>query len=443
MAVTPHYPRLVRPLLVEALADTPVVLVHGPRQCGKTTLARDVGDAAGYAYRTFDDDTLRAAAEADPVGFVADLPERAVLDEVQRVPGLFTSLKAAVDRDRTPGRFLLTGSANVLLVPHLSDSLAGRMEVLRLHPLSQHELAGLAGEAPTFVERLFEGGLPETTGSAADDAGADDAEADDAEADDAEAGGVRLGRDLAGTVVAGGYPAALERASERRRTAWYRAYVETIVQRDVRDLAAIRNLDALPRLLAAVASQTSRLLNVTDLAGPFRMTRPTVRDYVTLLSGVFLVDELPPWHSNRLSRLVKTAKLHAGDTGVACALLEVGADELWADRELYGQMLETFVYGELVRQASGGARPVAFHHLRDRKGVEVDLVLERSGRELVGVEVKASATVRGKDFHGLRKLQEAVGDRLVAGVVLYDGGATLPFGDRLWAVPIRRLWDPE
>ncbi|HIG75244.1 MAG TPA: ATP-binding protein [Bacteroidetes bacterium] len=413
----PHYPRLVRPRLEEALADTPVVLVHGPRQCGKTTLAREVGDAAGYAYRTFDDDTVRAGAEADPVGFVADLPERAVLDEVQRVPGLFTSLKAAVDRDRTPGRFLLTGSANVLFVPRLSDSLAGRMEALRLHPLSQHELAGLAGEAPTFVERLFRGEVA-TTGAAE-----------------------RLGPALAETVAGGGYPAALARAASHRRAAWYRAYVETLVQRDVRDLAAIHNLDALPRLLAVVASQTARLLNVADLSGPFQLSRPTVRDYVTLLSRVFLLDELPPWHSNRLKRLVKTAKLHAGDTGVACALLGVGADDLWADRGLYGQMLETFVVGELRRQASGHAAPIAFHHLRDRDGAEVDLVMERSGRALVGVEVKASSTVRGKDFSGLRKLQEAVGDRLAVGAVLYDGEATVPFGDRLWAVPIRRLWE--
>ena len=424
MADAPHYSRLVRPRLEEALADTPVVLVHGPRQCGKTTLARAVGDAAGYAYRTFDDDTLRAAAETDPVGFVADLPDRTVLDEVQRVPGLFTSLKAAVDRDRTPGRFLLTGSANVLLVPTLSDSLAGRMEILRLHPLSQHELAGRAGEAPTFVERLFRA----ESGSVAD-------------LGFASGPTERLGAALAETVVAGGYPAALARAAPHRRTAWYRAYVETLVQRDVRDLASIHNLDALPRLLSVVASQTARLINIADLSGPFQLTRPTIRDYVTLLERVFLLDELQPWHSNRLSRLVKTAKLHAGDTGVACALLGTGADELWADRGLYGQMLETFVYGELLRQASGLTRPVRFHHLRDRDGAEVDLVMERSGRGLVGVEVKAAATVRAKDFSGLHKLRDAVGDRLVAGVVLYDGEATLPFGDGLWAVPIRRLWE--
>lgn len=417
MPNAPHYPRILRPLLEEALADTPVVLIHGPRQSGKTTLAREVGDANGYAYRTFDDDTLREAAEADPVGFVGGLPPKTILDEVQRVPAIFTTLKAAVDRDRMPGRFLLTGSANVLVVPRLADSLAGRMETLRLHPLSQHELARHPGGTPTFVERLFGGVL---TGGGAEP---------------------RLADRLIDLVVTGGYPVALARASHRRRVAWYRAYVDTIIQRDVRDLARIRSLDALPRLLALVASQTARLINVADLAGPFQLTRPTIRDYVTLLAGVFLLEELPPWHSNRLSRLVKTAKLHAGDTGLACALLGLDREALSADRELYGQMLETFVYHELRRQASGYGDPIAFFHLRDRDGVEVDLVLERAGRHLVGVEVKAAATVRGSDFRGLRKLQEAVGERFVIGVVLYDGESTVPFGDRLWAVPIRHLWE--
>lgn len=418
MADIPYYPRLIRPRLEEALADTPVVLIHGPRQCGKTTLARRVGDAAGYAYRTLDDDTLRAAADADPVGFVAALPPRTILDEVQRVPALFTALKAAVDRDRTPGRFLLTGSANVLFVPRLADSLAGRMETLRLHPLSQHELAARPEGTPTFVERLFAGDLTGGTSP-------------------------RLADALAEHVTAGGYPAALARSAPRRRATWYRDYVDTLVQRDVRDLARIRSLDALPRLLTLVASQTARLTNVADLAGPFQLTRPTIRAHVTLLARLFLLDELPPWHSNRLSRLVKTPKLHAGDTGLACALLGLDAEALWEDRALYGRMLETFVYQELRRQASGHEDPIAFHHLRDRDGVEVDLVLERAGRQMAGVEVKAASTVRASDFRGLRKLQDAVGPRLAAGVVLYDGEEALPFGDRLWAVPIRHLWEPS
>jgi predicted AAA+ superfamily ATPase len=407
------YPRLAEARLAEALTDTPVVLVHGPRQCGKTTLARMVGDRTGHAYFTFDDAATLAAAEADPTGFVDDLPERAILDEVQRVPHLFVSLKRAVDRNRQPGRFLLTGSSNVLLLPSLSDSLAGRMEIVRLHPLAQAELTGGPSD---FIERLFGAGFPGRNRP-------------------------RLGRDLPTLISAGGYPAALARPSAHRRAAWYRDYVETLVQRDVRELARIASLDAVPRLLALVGSQTARLLNVSELAAPLALSRPTVRDYVTLLERIFLVEELPPWHGNRLSRLVKTPKVHLGDSGLACALLGLDAEALAADRSTLGQLLETFVVQEIRRLASGLAGRVDFLHYRDRDGAEVDLVLERGPRELAGVEVKAGATVTASDFRGLRKLQASAGSRFKAGVVLYDGEATLPFGERLHAVPLRRLWE--
>lgn len=413
MADAALYPRFLLPRLTEALADTPVVLIHGPRQSGKTTLARQVGDAAGYAYISFDDDVRRASAEADPVGFVADLPDKAVLDEVQRVPGLFTSLKVAVDRERLAGRFILTGSANVLLVPKLADSLAGRMEILRLYPLTQAELAG---KSPGFLAALFGKGFTSGTGR-------------------------RLGRELAERVAAGGYPAALARATSRRRAAWYRDYMDTLVQRDVRDLARISALDALPRLMMLAAGQTARLLNVADLAAPFQLSRPTIRDYITLLQRVFLLEELPPWHSNRLSRLIKTPKLHLGDTGLACALLGVDAAALWADRSLLGQLLETFIYQEIRRQASWEEEPVIFHHFRDKDGAEVDVVLERSGRRVVGIEIKAAATVTVADFKGLRKLKNAVGNRFLAGVVLYDGESVASFGNGMLALPISTLWE--
>ncbi len=398
---------------MEALADSPVVLIHGPRQCGKTTLARQVGDEAGFVYLSFDDDVQRAAAQTDPVGYVADLPERVILDEVQRVPELFTSLKAAVDVRRVPGRFILTGSANVLLVPKLAESLAGRMEILRLHPLAQAELAG---EAVDFLPKLFKGEFK--TGSV----------------------GRRLGRDLADRMAAGGYPAALARATARRRAAWYRDYSETLVQRDIRDLARISLMDGLSRLLTLAAGQTARLLNVSDLAAPFQVSRPTMRQYLTLLSRIFLLEELPPWYSNRMSRLIKTPKLHMGDTGLVCALLGMDTEGLWRERALFGQILETFLYQELRRQASWQEEAVSFSHFRDKDMVEVDFVLESRGK-VAGIEAKASSTVTPDDFKGLLKLQQAVQQRFASGVVLYDGEAAVPFGKNLYAVPISALWE--
>jgi len=407
------YPRFAEPRLTEALADSPILLIHGPRQCGKTTLAQIVGKRKGYAYVNLDDDVLCAAAQADPVGFVGDLPESAILDEVQRVPELFSALKVAVDRNRIAGRFILTGSANVLLLPKLSDSLAGRMEILRLHPLAQCELVR---RIPGFLRSLFAGRFRVRQTD-------------------------RLAGQLAEKIVAGGYPAALARPAGRRRAAWYRDYLDALVQRDVRDLARISSLDVLPRLLALAASQTSRLLNVADLASPFQVSRPTIRDYITLLERVFLVDSLPPWHSNRLSRLIKTPKLHVGDTGLACSLLGIDAAGLIADRPLLGQLLETFVFQELRRQASWHDEPLTFYHYRDKDGVEVDIVIEQGSRALAGVEIKASATVTAADFRGLRKLKDASGKRFVSGVVVYDGETSASFGENLYAVPLRALWE--
>jgi len=251
----------------------------------------------------------------------------------------------------------------------------------------------------------------------------------------------RLGTALADRIIAGGYPAALARGTPRRRAAWYRDYVETLVQRDVRVLGRISSLNALPRLLTLAAGQTARLLNVSDLASPFSLSRPTIRDYVTLLERVFLLEQLPPWHSNRLSRLIKTPKLHLGDTGVASTLLGLDAATLVRDRALLGQLLETFVYQELRREASWHESEIRFHHFRDKDGVEVDIVLERGAHEVSGIEVKASSTVSAADFRGLRKLKEAAGKKFVAGVVLYDGGSIARFGDELFAVPIRALWE--
>ena len=446
MADAPFYPRYVEQRLAEALADSPVVLIQGPRQCGKTTLAqmlcapaslnrRDALKVSGgpspgfltaetrnYAYISFDDDVARAGAEADPMGFVGDLPEKVILDEVQRLPALFTALKMEVDRNRMPGRFVLTGSADVLRIPTIQDSLAGRLEVIRLHPLAQGEIAGerslgpASDSFPDFLDALFGRGF-KTRRTA------------------------RLGRELCERIAAGGYPAALARPPGPRRANWYRNYLDAQTQRDVRDLARIRTLEELPRLLALSAAQTAGLFNVSKLAAPFQISRPTIQDYIVLLERVFLLERLSPWHSNRLSRLVKTPKLHLGDTGLACALLGVGAADLAADRALLGQLLVTFVFQELRRQASWHEDFFTFFHYRDRDKTEVDIVIERGTRAVAGIEIKAGATVTAADFRGLRKLKAATGNRFAGGAVVYDGEMCVGHGDGLYAVPLRLLWE--
>jgi uncharacterized protein len=407
------YSRYLVPRLRESLADTPAVLIHGPRQSGKTTLARTVGEPRGYRYVSFDDEAIRRAAQNDPIGFVAGLPKRAILDEVQRVPDIFTSLKAVIDGGRSAGRFILTGSANVLLIPKLADSLAGRIGLLRLHPLAQCELIGARSR---FLDALFRGkfasGLAEPLGAA-----------------------------LAERIVGGGYPAALARKKPARRGAWYRDLVETQIQRDVRDVTRVHSFDALPRLLALAAAYTARLINISDLAAPCQISRQTIHDYVSVLERIFLLERLAPWHSNRLSRLVKTPKLHMGDTGLACALLGIAGAALHKERDRLGPLLETFVLQELKRQASWRPDRIEFFHYRDRDDFEVDIVLEFGSAAVAGIEVKAGATVAESDFRGLRKLREAAGQRFRSGVVLYDGTASVSFGDALFAVPLRRVWE--
>ncbi len=460
------YPRYMLPRLREALADSPVVLIHGPRQCGKSTLAQTLSHAVhpgrrpsnivpisnpgpisspivplpaspptyaaaphgnesigGYVYHSFDDDVLREAAQEDPVGFVSDLPEWVILDEVQRVPGLFTSIKLNVDRNRTPGRFVLTGSTNLFLLPQLSESLAGRIQIVRLHPLAQRELMGggiptnlWSDTRPGFLDDLFDGGFKsgQTT---------------------------RLRDGLAERITAGGYVPAMALPSGRRRANWYRDYVETLVLKDVREMSRIRRLDELPRLLEAATAQTACLFNQDSLSRVLRITRPTVADYVALLERAFLLERLPAWSTNRSRRLVKTAKLHIGDTGVGCALLGIDAWALAADRRMLGQFVETFVYQELRKQACWYESHVSFHYYRDKDGAEVDIVIEKDGAAIAGIEVKAGATVTSSDFKGLRKLARVCEARFRIGVVLYDGEATVRFGEGLYAVPIRRLWE--
>jgi len=405
------YPRHAESRLRESLADSPVVLIQGPRQCGKTTLAQTVGLASNYEYISFDDRATCNAAQADPAGFVDALPARVVLDEAQKAPGIFSAVKLAVDRRRAAGRFILTGSVNVLQVRAITDSLAGRMDIIELHPFSQNEL--LRAE-PRFLDALFSRQFRMRRKKPAPQ--------------DVE------------RVAAGGYPPALQRAGARRR-AWYQSYIDTLVQRDAAEFANIRAPEILSRLLTLAAAQTAQLVSVNDLSSSFQISRNTVENYLTLLANMFLLQRIPAWHSNRKKRLIKTPKLHLGDSGIACALLNLNADALTDDAARFGHILETFVLQELRRQAGAHQSPHRFFHYREKDGKEVDIVIERDATALAGVEVKASATVSERDFRGLRGLQAAAAERFVGGALLYRGERVLSFGDNLHALPLRALWD--
>jgi predicted AAA+ superfamily ATPase len=399
--------------LETALADTPVVLVNGPRQSGKSTLVRQLADAAGVPYRTMDDATVLAAAMADPDGFVANQPAAVAIDEIQKVPALFPAMKRAVDNDRRGGRFLLTGSANVLLLPRLADSLAGRMEVLPLLPLSQGELRG---SRESFVDWAFGQEAPPPLSAR------------------------RAAYDLAETIVAGGYPEAIARPDPARRAAWHDAYLSAVLQRDVRDLANIQGLTDVPRLLALLAARQSGLLNVSDVARGCGLPVSSVQRYVSLLQTVFLFEPLPAWFVNLEKRITKAPKTHLVDTGLAAFLTGYDAERLRADPAFFGRLLEGFVVGEVRKQLSWSSVRATPYHFRTASGQEVDLVLESRDGRVVGIEVKGSSTVGPGDFRGLEMLSEACQGNLARGVVLYRGRTVVPFG-RFWAMPVEALWE--
>lgn len=405
------FPRHVANLIRRALDDTPVVLLAGPRQAGKTTLARSIA-AEDRAYLTLDNATTLSAARADPTGFVRNI-DRAVIDEVQRAPELLLAIKESIDADRRPGRFLLTGSTNLMTLPTVADSLAGRMETIRLLPLAQAEI--LDSPPSRFLETLFAGKAPAP-------------------------GVARLGAELIETVLAGGYPEALSRKTWARRQNWYMSYVEAIVGRDVRDIANIDQLDRMPRLLRALAEHSGQLVNHAGVGASLDLNHVTTRKYTGVFEQLFLVRELPPWHDNALKRLTKKPKLHFLDSGLLAALRSMTPERVALDRARFGPILETFVFSELLKLASWSEDRFTFSHFRDKEQNEVDIVVEDARGKIVGVEVKAAATVRNDDFSGLRRLAEAAGERLAFGVVLYDHQNTVPFGARLAAAPLSSLW---
>ncbi len=409
----PWLPRRIAASLAEAMADTSVVCLLGPRQSGKSSLVRRAFPRRPYF--TFDDATLRQTAERDPVGFVAQLPQKVTLDEVQRVPALLPAVKMVVDERRQPGRFLVTGSANLLLLPSVGESLAGRMEIVRLHPLTEAEKDRRAGR---LVANLLAGRIePE----------------------------LRPGRpdtsDLIERILRGGYPEALRRPRPARVRQWHRDYLAALVERDARDVANLRNLDHLARLLAQLSAQTAQLLNIESLARLFGIRRETLQNNLAALERLFLIRTLPAWHPNEARRLIKAPKVHLVDSGLAATLAGLDAEEWTTRRERFGHAVESFAVQQIVAQSGWTDPDLRFWHYRDKDQVEVDLVITR-GRQTWGVEVKAGATVTPTDGRGLLRLAERSGKDFRGGIILHAGASTTPMPDRrLLAVPLSALWE--
>lgn len=407
------FKRFVERRAEEALLDTPVVLIVGPRRAGKTTLVRKMGDAS-RTYVTLDDQTALDAAQSDPAGFIRGL-DQAIIDEIQRVPDLLLAIKKTVDEDYRPGRFLLTGSANVLTLPRIADSLAGRMETIQLLPLAKAEVEG---RAPNFLERLFDRNLQSQQNAI-------------------------VGDDLLHLALLGGFPEAIRRDNERRRQDWLRSYLTSVLTRDLGDIADLEKLTELPKFVRLLAEHSGQLVNYSQFGASINVSHKTGRRYAGLLEQIFLIATLQPWLTNSLKRMVKTPKLHFLDSGLLATVRGLTFNRVKADRGTFGTLLESFVFSEVLKLMSASDLRLTPNHFRDRDMREVDIVLERDDGMIVGIEVKASATVKSGDFGGLRTLAEACGDRFAFGAVLYDSADMVPFGDRLAAAPLSSLWDGE
>ncbi len=410
------YRRHITTAFNAALGDSPVVLLVGARQVGKSTLVQSLaGEGRGAAqYLTLDDPTVLAAARGNPSGFVDGLPVPVIIDEIQRAPELLVPIKLAVDQRREPGSFILTGSANVLTLPTVSESLAGRMEVLTLRPLSQGEISG---QQETFIKRLFAGEFKLPKKPPPEERAA-----------------------LFARMMTGGYPEVVARQTQARRQAWFKSYITTILQRDIRDLANIEGLVDLPRLLSLLAARAGGLLNFAEVSRSIGFAQTTLKRYFALLEMTFLIETLPAWSGSRTKQLVKAPKLFLSDTGLLSFLQGLTWERLQLDPTLAGASAENFVVSELRKQATWSETRVELFHFRTNTDQEVDIVIENEAGEIVGVEVKASASVGANDFKGLRALKQTVGKKFRRGIVVYAGKESVPFGDELYAVPIQAVW---
>ena len=415
--------RTIATRLKEALSDTPVVFLRGARQTGKTTLVKQLSgeyadDTSVRQYVSLDTATALAGALDDPAGFLRGLRKPVIIDEAQRASSLMLAIKEDVDRERHAGRYLLTGSANILALPGIADSLAGRMEILTLYSLSQGEITGTQED---FIQMLFQKEFPAAPKAVA----------------------AYTKETLLHAMTLGGYPEVIFRGDAKRRAAWFDSYIATLVERDIRDIANIQDRSGLIRLLRMIGARSATLHNQSELARNVSMPGSTIARYIPFLEAMFLIWFLPAWSSNLGKRLVKSPKIHVCDSGLACHLCGADVDRLADDPILAGRLLESFVAGELLKQSSWTDHPVSLFHYRSQNGEEVDIVLEDRAGRVVAVEVKLAAGVAQRDIKGLASLRDALGDHFIRGVIVCTGQEVIPLGDRIFAVPLSMMFSDQ
>jgi uncharacterized protein len=399
---------------LDALSDTPVVAINGARQVGKSTLAQQVLGQLGGTLVTLDDETQRAAAERDPRSFVERMiTGPLIIDEVQFAPSLYRAIKAEVDRDRRPGRFILTGSTRLLSTKGFADAFVGRLEVVELWPFSQGELHR---EPDGFVDWAFSAHRTEPPVGLLS----------------------RMG--ILERVLAGGFPEAVTRTS-RRRDAWFEAYVTTLTEKLVQQLSGIERVAEIPRLIRLCAARAGDELNVTNIANELGLPPRTVDGYLALLANVFVIQLIPAWSTNLSKKVIRRPKMVIVDSGLAGNLVGMTVDRIDDPTAPLGPLLESFVAMELRKQLSWSRTRASLWHFRDRDGAEVDFLLERTDGRIVGVEVKAASTITSRDTKGLRFLQERLGDRFHAGIVVSMMPEPTPLGNGITAVPVSWLWE--
>ena len=405
------YNRLIARMLLDSLEESPVVLLNGARQTGKSTLVKTLLEDT-HTYYTLDDLSVLNLVNKDPMSFLESQQQPIVVDEIQRAPALFIPLKQLVDQKRIPGQFVLTGSANVLNLPRLSESLAGRMEIHTLWPLAQAELHQAKS---SFIDHAFAGDISSVKSDLATDM-------------------------LIDILLAGGYPDVLKRPTESKKDNWCASYLQTLLQRDVRELASVERLSELPRLMNLLAARVGGILNTSALSRSIGLPNTTLKRYLTLLETLYLYITLPPWSGNLSKRLIKAPKLYLNDTRLLCYLLGINQKHILEDRPLLGHLLENFVVMELKKQQAWADTRTHMYHYRTHTGEEIDVILEAFNGDKVAIEIKATQIVDAKDFKHLQAFQSAFPDQKVHGFVMYMGKEVIPWGKNLTAIPVSNLW---